>query len=100
MWLVSSRLPPKADLALLYSIPSARGSQGSHLRNARELHVYRGLERGVDGGFIMGHEFTGTVVSIGEGVQTVTVGDRVVAPFTVSWYVWPPEDENTGGWCR
>ena len=45
----------------------------------------------------MGHEFTGTVVSTGEGVRTVTVGDRVVAPFTVSWYVWPPEDENTAG---
>lgn len=54
-----------------------------------ELHVYRGLERGVAGGFVMGHEFTGTVVEAGGAVRTVAVGDRVVAPFTVSWYVVP-----------
>ncbi len=37
-------------------------------------------------GFIMGHEFTGTVVAAGKHVQTVKIGDKVVAPFTVSWY--------------
>jgi threonine dehydrogenase-like Zn-dependent dehydrogenase len=35
----------------------------------------------------MGHEFTGTVSEIGEDIKTVKVGDKVVVPFTVSWYV-------------
>ncbi|KAI2642065.1 GroES-like protein [Xylaria nigripes] len=48
-----------------------------------ELHMFRGHER-TGSGFIMGHEFTGTVVATGEGVQTVKIGDKVVAPFTVS----------------
>lgn len=36
-------------------------------------------------GFIMGHEFTGVVTAVGSEVKTVKVGDKVVAPFTVSW---------------
>jgi threonine dehydrogenase-like Zn-dependent dehydrogenase len=32
----------------------------------------------------MGHEFAGIVVSAGSEVKTVVVGDKVVAPFTVS----------------
>jgi NADPH:quinone reductase-like Zn-dependent oxidoreductase len=35
----------------------------------------------------MGHEFTGTVSEIGNDIKTVKVGDTVVVPFTVSWYV-------------
>lgn len=35
----------------------------------------------------MGHEFTGTVVDTGSEVKTVKKGDRIVTPFTVSWYV-------------
>lgn len=34
----------------------------------------------------MGHEFTGLVKEIGSQVKTVKVGDRIVSPFTVSWY--------------
>ncbi|KAJ4263361.1 hypothetical protein NW762_006180 [Fusarium torreyae] len=48
-----------------------------------DLHLYRGHMSG-GAGFIMGHEFTGTVVSIGSGVKTVQVGDRVVSAFTTS----------------
>ncbi|KAI0191430.1 alcohol dehydrogenase GroES-like domain-containing protein [Xylaria flabelliformis] len=48
-----------------------------------ELHMFRGHEP-APAGFIMGHEFTGTVVAAGENVETVKIGDRVVAPFTVS----------------
>ncbi|TGJ82667.1 hypothetical protein E0Z10_g6112 [Xylaria hypoxylon] len=48
-----------------------------------ELHMFRGHEPGGTG-FIMGHEFTGTVVAAGKNVQTVKIGDKVVAPFTVS----------------
>ncbi|KAH8815782.1 chaperonin 10-like protein [Xylogone sp. PMI_703] len=48
-----------------------------------ELHTFRGHQKS-DTGFIMGHEFTGTVKEAGSEVKTVKVGDRVVAPFTVS----------------
>ncbi|KAF4457263.1 hypothetical protein FALBO_15247 [Fusarium albosuccineum] len=48
-----------------------------------ELHIYRGHQPS-DTGFIMGHEFTGTVVQIGPAVKTIKVGDKVVAPFTAS----------------
>lgn len=34
----------------------------------------------------MGHEFTGTVVDAGSDVKSVKVGDKVVSPFTASWY--------------
>ncbi|RBA13094.1 hypothetical protein FPRO05_13737 [Fusarium proliferatum] len=48
-----------------------------------ELHIYRGHQPS-DTGFIMGHEFTGTVVQIGSAVKTINIGDKVVAPFTAS----------------
>ncbi|KAI1824806.1 GroES-like protein [Xylaria intraflava] len=48
-----------------------------------ELHMFRGHEAARPG-FIMGHEFTGTVVATGTDVQTIKIGDKVVAPFTVS----------------
>ncbi|KAI0857985.1 GroES-like protein [Xylaria cubensis] len=48
-----------------------------------ELHMFRGHEP-APAGFIMGHEFTGSVVAAGKNVETVKIGDRVVAPFTVS----------------
>ena len=51
-----------------------------------ELHVYRGHQPSGTG-FIMGHEFTGTVVATGPAVKSVAIGDKVVAPFTASWYV-------------
>ncbi len=49
-----------------------------------DLHPYRGHERGLDRGTILGHEFVGEVVAIGSGVRTVEVGQRVVSPFTTS----------------
>ncbi|KAI0014144.1 GroES-like protein [Xylariaceae sp. FL0662B] len=48
-----------------------------------ELHVFRGHQASSTG-FIMGHEFTGTVVAAGKDVKSATVGDKVVSPFTVS----------------
>lgn len=50
-----------------------------------ELHVFRGHQKS-DAGFIMGHEFTGEVVEVGKGVKSVQIGDKVVTPFTISWY--------------
>ncbi|KIM94011.1 hypothetical protein OIDMADRAFT_60852 [Oidiodendron maius Zn] len=49
-----------------------------------DLHLFRGHETTSATGFIMGHEFTGTVVAAGKGVKTVQVNDKVVSPFTVS----------------
>ncbi|KAK5625773.1 hypothetical protein RRF57_001489 [Xylaria bambusicola] len=48
-----------------------------------ELHVFRGHQASATG-FIMGHEFTGTVHAIGSDVTSVRPGDAVVCPFTVS----------------
>ncbi|KAK1781757.1 chaperonin 10-like protein [Copromyces sp. CBS 386.78] len=48
-----------------------------------ELHTYRGRESSTPG-FIMGHEFTGTAHAVGPSVKTIKVGDKIVAPFTVS----------------
>ncbi|KAI8630450.1 GroES-like protein [Xylariaceae sp. FL1651] len=48
-----------------------------------ELHVYRGHQASATG-FIMGHEFSGTVHEVGSGVKSVQPGDSVVSPFTVS----------------
>lgn len=48
-----------------------------------ELHVFRGHQPSPTG-FIMGHEFTGTVTVVGPSVTTVRIGDQIVSPFTVS----------------
>ncbi|KAL2159574.1 hypothetical protein VTH06DRAFT_2143 [Thermothelomyces fergusii] len=49
-----------------------------------DLHLLRGLEKTKTTGFIMGHEFSGIVVAAGKAVKTVSVGDKIVSPFTVS----------------
>ncbi|KAK4189571.1 hypothetical protein QBC35DRAFT_513986 [Podospora australis] len=48
-----------------------------------ELHVFRGHQPSSTG-FIMGHEFVGTIVQAGDEVSSLNVGDKVVAPFTTS----------------
>ncbi|KAI0761100.1 alcohol dehydrogenase [Irpex lacteus] len=59
-----------------------------------DLHVYRGHE-GVDKPMICGHEFVGTVIALGSSFNaeasgrpgiysTLKLGDKVIAPFTVS----------------
>lgn len=49
-----------------------------------DMHVYHGRETGIDTGTIMGHEFTGTVVDVGEKVFHFKIGDQVLSPFTVN----------------
>jgi threonine dehydrogenase-like Zn-dependent dehydrogenase len=49
-----------------------------------DLHVYRGLETGLDSGTVMGHELAGEVVEVGSGVTRFRAGDLVVSPFTTS----------------
>lgn len=48
-----------------------------------ELHVFRGHQPSPTG-FIMGHEFTGTVEETGSDVRNFKKGDQIVSPFTVS----------------
>lgn len=49
-----------------------------------DLHVYRGLEAGLDAGTVMGHELAGEVVAAGPAVTRFLPGDLVVSPFTTS----------------
>ena len=49
-----------------------------------DLHVYRGLEPGLDPGTPMGHELLGTIVAAGSDVTKFRVGERVVAPFSTA----------------
>lgn len=48
-----------------------------------ELHVFRGHQPSPTG-FIMGHEFTGTIEEVGSDVTGFKKGDKVVSPFTIS----------------
>jgi len=49
-----------------------------------DLHPYRGAEKGLAPGTVMGHEFVGHVVEVGPDTHGLAVGDRVVAPFTTN----------------
>lgn len=68
----------------LYPTPNTLGYKTNY--DYSELHVFRGHQPSKTG-FIMGHEFTGTVVEKGDDVKTLEVGDVIVSPFTTSWYV-------------
>ncbi|KAM0802216.1 putative alcohol dehydrogenase [Usnea florida] len=48
-----------------------------------ELHVFRGHQPSPTG-FVMGHEFTGTVEETGSDVKNFKKGDQIVSPFTAS----------------
>ena len=43
-----------------------------------DLHILKGDTPEVASGRILGHEAVGTVVSIGSGVKTLAIGDRVL----------------------
>ncbi|WP_440769311.1 zinc-dependent alcohol dehydrogenase [Natronorubrum sp. DTA28] len=49
-----------------------------------DLHLYNGIMPGMREGDVLGHEPMGTVVEVGDEVETLEVGDRVVVPFTIS----------------
>jgi threonine dehydrogenase-like Zn-dependent dehydrogenase len=49
-----------------------------------DLHLYRGVIPTMKEGDILGHEFMGEVVEVGDAVTNLSVGDRVVVPFTIS----------------
>jgi threonine dehydrogenase-like Zn-dependent dehydrogenase len=49
-----------------------------------DLHLYNGFMPSMKKGDVLGHEFMGEVVELGRGVKNLTVGDRVVVPFTIA----------------
>ncbi len=49
-----------------------------------DLHLYHGMVPDTRVGMTFGHEFVGIVEEIGESVQNLKVGDRVIVPFNVS----------------
>src|ERR687890_775494 len=48
-----------------------------------DLHLYNGYMPGMMNGDIVGHEFMGEVVEVGNEVKKLKVGDRIVVPFTI-----------------
>ena len=46
-----------------------------------DYHGWHGTDPDIVCPHVGGHEFVGRVVAVGDGVRTVAVGDRVVAPF-------------------
>lgn len=49
-----------------------------------DLHVYHERETGLDYGTVMGHEFVGEIVEIGNEVNSFHPGDVVACPFTTN----------------
>lgn len=49
-----------------------------------DLHLLDGFIPAVHKGDILGHEFMGEVVEVGQDVKRLKVGDRVVVPFTIA----------------
>lgn len=49
-----------------------------------DLHLYDGYVPSMREGDVVGHEPMGEVVAVGEDVDTLEAGDRVVVPFTIS----------------
>ena len=51
-----------------------------------DLHLYDGYIPTMEQGDILGHEFMGEVVEVGQGIsrERLKVGDRVVVPFTIA----------------
>src|SRR3954452_14205202 len=49
-----------------------------------DLHLYDGYMPTLEAGDILGHEFMGEIVEVGNQVTNLSVGDRVVVPFTIA----------------
>ncbi|MEZ2353197.1 zinc-dependent alcohol dehydrogenase [Caballeronia sp. RCC_10] len=48
-----------------------------------DLHLFDGFMPGMESGDIMGHEFMGEVVEVGNENSALSIGDRIVVPFTI-----------------
>ena len=49
-----------------------------------DLHLYGGFMPSMMEGDVLGHEFMGEVTDVGDGVDNLKVGDRVVVPFPIA----------------
>jgi threonine dehydrogenase-like Zn-dependent dehydrogenase len=49
-----------------------------------DLHIYGGFIPTMHKGDILGHEFMGEVVEVGSDNKRLSIGDRVVVPFTIA----------------
>lgn len=49
-----------------------------------DLHPYQEREKGLDYGTVMGHEFVGEIVEVGQEVKLFKKGDLVFSPFTTN----------------
>jgi threonine dehydrogenase-like Zn-dependent dehydrogenase len=49
-----------------------------------DLHLYNGFIPTMKKGDVVGHEFMGEVVEVGNAVRRLAVGDRVVVPFPIA----------------
>jgi threonine dehydrogenase-like Zn-dependent dehydrogenase len=49
-----------------------------------DLHLYDHTIPGMKDGDILGHEFMGEVVELGDSIKTLKLGDRVVVPFVIA----------------
>lgn len=49
-----------------------------------DLHLFDGFMPTMEKGDILGHEPMGEVVEVGSAIHNLTVGDRVVVPFTIA----------------
>ena len=49
-----------------------------------DLHLYDGYIPTMVKGDILGHEFMGEVVDVGDAITNLKIGDRVVVPFTIA----------------
>jgi len=47
-----------------------------------DLHPYHEREKGLDHGTVMGHEFTGKIIEVGQEAKRLRKGTRVLSPFT------------------
>jgi 2-desacetyl-2-hydroxyethyl bacteriochlorophyllide A dehydrogenase len=48
-----------------------------------DLHIYHGRVQ-IEPGFVIGHEYVGTVVEVGDAVGEVAVGDRVLGTYSTA----------------
>ncbi|WP_225334034.1 zinc-dependent alcohol dehydrogenase [Halomicrobium urmianum] len=59
-----------------------------------DLHLYNGHMPGMREGDVLGHEPMGEVIEVGEDVETLEAGDRVVVPFPIACgHCWFCENE-------
>lgn len=63
-----------------------------------DLHMYEG-RTGADPGIVFGHENMGIVEQVGEGVGTLTEGDRIVLPFNVACGFCENCEDGYTGFC-